>query len=106
MRLSPRYDAPPIMSIGGQPDDQRDPLTRQRRRLEATLAGLSEDAWASESRCDGWAVQDVVAHIVGVNAFWHGSVMAGLAGTPTRVLAGFDPATTPPLMVEPMRALK
>jgi hypothetical protein len=47
----------------------------------------------------------VVAHLVGVNAFWHGSVLAGLAGTPTRVLNGFDPVATPPLMVDPMRAL-
>jgi hypothetical protein len=47
----------------------------------------------------------VVAHVVGVNAFWQGSVLAGLAGTPTRVLADFDPAATPPLMVHPMRSL-
>jgi hypothetical protein len=50
-------------------------------------------------------VQDVVAHIVGVNVFWHASVRAGLAGAPTRVLAEFDPAATPSLMIAPMRAL-
>ena len=33
------------------------------------------------------------------------SVRAGLAGTPSRVLAGFDPATTPALMVAAMREL-
>jgi uncharacterized protein (TIGR03083 family) len=105
MKLTPRYDGPPIISIAGLPDDQRAPVLRQRRRLEATLADLSIDDWRSASRCDGWTVQDVVAHVVGVNAFWQGSVLAGLAGTPTRVLAGFDPAATPTLMVEPMRAL-
>jgi hypothetical protein len=47
----------------------------------------------------------VVAHLVGVNVFWRASVLAGLAGAPTRVLAGFDPATTPALMVAPMREL-
>ncbi len=105
MKLTPRYDGPPIISIAGLPDDQRAPVLRQRRRLEATLADLSIEDWRSASRCDGWTVQDVVAHVVGVNAFWQGSVLAGLAGTPTRVLAGFDPAATPTLMVEPMRAL-
>ncbi|MCU1430453.1 MAG: hypothetical protein JWL83_4453 [Actinomycetia bacterium] len=105
MRLAPRYDGPVIISIAGPADDQRVPVMRQRRRLEATLADLSDDDWKSPSRCDLWTVQDVVAHLVGVNGFWQHSVSAGLAGTPTRVLTGFDPAATPPLMVEPMRAL-
>jgi uncharacterized protein (TIGR03083 family) len=78
---------------------------RQRRRLEATLTALGDDDWRCASRCDGWTVQDVVAHLVGVNAFWEASVRAGLAGKPTRMLTGFDPAATPPLMVAPMRAL-
>jgi uncharacterized protein (TIGR03083 family) len=69
------------------------------------LVDLSDGDWSSPSRCDGWTVQDVVAHIVGVNDFWHASVRAGLAGAPTRVLTGFDPATTPALMVAPMREL-
>jgi uncharacterized protein (TIGR03083 family) len=105
MKLAPRYDGPPIISIAGAPDDQRAPLTRQRRRLEATLADLGADDWAAASRCDGWTVQDVIAHLVGVNGFWNASVRAGMAGTPTRVLTGFDPAATPPLMVGPMRSL-
>lgn len=69
------------------------------------LTDLDEDEWRAASRCDGWSVQDVVAHLVGVNAFWEASVLAGLAGTPTRVLAAFDPAAHPPMMIEPMRAL-
>ena len=104
MKLSPRYDGPAILSIDGDPGDQAVPLTRQRRRLESLLAGLDEDGWRAPSRCDGWTVQDVVAHLVGVNAFWEGSVVSGLAGSPTRVLGGFDPAAHPPLMIEPMRA--
>jgi uncharacterized protein (TIGR03083 family) len=105
MRVSPRYDGPPIISITGRPDDQLVPVVRQRRRLEAMLVELGDDDWTAASRCDGWSVQDVVAHLVGVNFFWDASVRAGLAGTPTRILAGFDPATTPAVMVDGMREL-
>jgi uncharacterized protein (TIGR03083 family) len=105
MLLKPRYDGPPIISIAGEPGDQLVPVTRQRRRFETMLAGFGDDDWSSPTRCESWTVQDVVAHLVGVNAFWHASVRAGLAGTPTRMLAGFDPATTPDLMVAPMREL-
>ena len=49
-------------------------------------------------------MQDVIAHLIGVNGFWELSVASGLAGTPTaRLLAGFDPAAHPPLMVDAMR---
>ena len=83
MILAPRYDGPPILSIDGQPGDQLQPLTRQRRRMEAMLAELADDEWVMPSRCAGWSARDVVAHLVGVNIFWHASVVAGLAGTPT-----------------------
>jgi uncharacterized protein (TIGR03083 family) len=105
MKVAPRYDGPPIISITGLPDDQLAPVVRQRRRMEAMLGALSDDEWRSPSRCDGWSAQDVVAHVVGVNAFWEASVRAGAAGAPTRILTGFDPAATPPLMVAPMREL-
>jgi uncharacterized protein (TIGR03083 family) len=102
---SPRYEGPVIISMSGEPSDQLVPFTRQRRRLQAMLEALGPDDWAGSTRCDQWSVQDVVAHLVGVNAFWQASVQAGLAGTPTRFLAGFDPAVTPGLIIEPMRAL-
>jgi len=105
MLVSPRYEGPPIISIAGAADDQLAPVVRQRQRFEAMLVDLSHDDWNSASRCDQWTVQDVVAHVVGVNAFWHASVLAGLAGAPTRVLTGFDPAATPALMVSAMREL-
>lgn len=90
--------------MDGPADDQGVVVARQRRRLEALLAELSDGDWRSASRCDGWSVQDVVAHLVSVNGFWAASVSAGLAGTPTRMLAGFDPAAHPPIVIEPMRA--
>jgi uncharacterized protein (TIGR03083 family) len=69
------------------------------------LAKLNGDDWRATSRCEDWTVQDVVAHLVGVNAFWHASLLAGLAGQPTRVLVGFDPNSTPAMMVAGMRDL-
>ena len=94
------------MSIAGEPGEQLEPAARQRRRFESMVSDLDDDDWCSASRCEGWTVQDVVAHIVGVNAFWIASVRAGLAGSPTRVLVGFDPVETPALMVAPMRELR
>jgi uncharacterized protein (TIGR03083 family) len=105
VKLSPRYDGPPILEIDGPPGDQGVPVARQRRRMETLLAALTDDEWRSPSRCAGWSIQDVISHLVTVNGFWEASVRAGLAGTPTQMLANFDPAAHPPLMVEGMRAL-
>jgi uncharacterized protein (TIGR03083 family) len=93
------------VAIEGAPDDQLVPVTRQRRRLETLLSALDAESWQAPSRCALWTVQDVVSHIVGVNAFWYASVIAGRRGAPTRLLSGFDPAATPALMVDAMRSL-
>jgi uncharacterized protein (TIGR03083 family) len=105
MLLSPRYDGPVILTIDGPIDDQLAPIVRQRRRMETMLAALDDEQWRAPSRCAGWSVQDVVAHLVGVNPFWELSLSAGLAGAPTRVLGGFDPAASPPAMVGAMQQL-
>ena len=101
MILAPRYDGPTILSVDGHPNDQLEPFIRQRRRLQAILAELTDQEWGSASRCAGWSTRDVVAHLVGVNTFWCGSILAGLAGSPTRVLVGFDPAATPSPRMQP-----
>jgi uncharacterized protein (TIGR03083 family) len=105
MQLNPRYDGPAAFSIDGPLDDQREPLIRQRRRLQDALARLTDEQWKQPSRCENWTVQDVVAHLIGTNSFWTMSIVAGVSGAPTRVLATFDPAATPELMVAPMRAM-
>ena len=105
MILAPRYDGPTVLFVDGHPSDQLEPLVRQRRRMTSMLETLTDAEWETASRCVGWTVRDVVAHLVGVNAFWRGSIRAGLAGAPTRVLAAFDPAATPPSMVEGMSSL-
>jgi uncharacterized protein (TIGR03084 family) len=43
--------------------DVFDDLVAEQDRLEAILAGLSEDAWLMPSDADGWAIADVVLHL-------------------------------------------
>lgn len=104
MQLSPRYDGPPVLQFVDPPGDLALPLARQRRRLGQVLASLDDDQWAAPSRCEGWSVRDVIAHLVGTDRFWAASAAAGLAGTPTRYLEGFDPVATPAAMVDGTRA--
>lgn len=73
--------------------------------MERMLAEASAETWAAPTRCDGWSVRDVVAHLVTVNRFWEASVRGGRDGRPTRMLAAFDPAADPGLFVESMSAL-
>jgi uncharacterized protein (TIGR03083 family) len=101
--IKPRYDPPIILTLDGAADAIREPLVRQRRRLTQIGSSLTADEWTAPSRCEGWRVQDVFAHLVGVDGFWFLSVSAGLAGEPTRVLAAFDPAATPAAMVDAAR---
>jgi len=105
MKVSPRYDGPAILEFDGPVDDQLVPVTRQKLRFAAMLAGLDADDWRAPSRCEHWTVQDVVTHLVGVNAYWQLSIEAGLAGNPTRMLDGFDPAATPELLIAGQRSL-
>jgi uncharacterized protein (TIGR03083 family) len=105
MEVAPRYDADPWITIDGPVDDQGEPMARQRRRLEQELGALTDEQWRAPSRCEGWTVQDVVAHLIGTNGFWQISIASGVAGSPTKYLVGFDPVATPAQMVEPMRAM-
>jgi len=46
MILTPTYDGPPALRIDGPPTDQLVPLTRQRRRMQEMLGGLTDEQWA------------------------------------------------------------
>jgi uncharacterized protein (TIGR03083 family) len=105
MQLKPRYDGRPPLTIEVPLGDPSIPLLRQRRRLAARLSALTPEQWVAPSRCEGWSVQDVVAHLDGVNRFWSFSIKAGLADAPSTVLTAFDPVATPRAMVEATRAL-
>lgn len=102
MLLRPRYDGPTIISMNGAPDDVLIPLIRQRRRLATLLASLTEEQWQTPSRCAAWTVRDVVAHLVTINPLYQMSAVCGLQGEPTRLMGQFDPAATPPMMVDSM----
>jgi uncharacterized protein (TIGR03083 family) len=105
MEVAPRYDSDSVITIDGPIDDQRVPMARQRRRFEAALESLTDDQWRAPSRCAGWTVQDVVAHLITVNGFWQISIASGVSGSPTKYLVGFDPVATPAQLVEPMRSM-
>lgn len=105
MRLTPRYDGPELLRFEGQLEDPAVPLLRQRHRLGEVLGTLGDDQWMTASRCEGWSVRDVVAHLVGTNVFWVRSARAALAGSPSRYLAEFDPVTGPAQIVAGMSDL-
>ena len=103
VEISPRYDRAPVLRFEGPPTGVLEPLVRQRARLAEVAAGFDDAQWATPSRCDGWTVRDVLAHLVGTDQFWALSVTQALAGAPTRYLVGFDPVATPAAMVEASR---
>ncbi|REE99064.1 maleylpyruvate isomerase family mycothiol-dependent enzyme [Thermomonospora umbrina] len=52
----------------GTPLNDLDPFDvydAEAARLEAHFAGLTGDAWDRPSRCEGWSVRDVLAHLAG-----------------------------------------
>ena len=104
MQISPRYDGEPLLQMSGLVDDPAVPLIRQQARLAALLDGLDDEQWAAPTRCEGWSVQDVIAHLITTNQFWSLSVARGLAGEPTRILAEFDPVATPAQLVDAVRS--
>ena len=102
MLLSPRYDAPPILSVEVRAPGPH-PVVQQRRRLERLLDELTDDEWTAPSRCDAWTVQDVITHLNSTNGFWALSIAQALAGDPTRFLGAFDPVASPGQLVDSTR---
>lgn len=104
MNVPPRYGGDPVLVLDGPPDAAAVPAVRQRRRLVDLAAALSPEELATPSRCDGWRVQDVLAHLTTVDGFWAASIAAGLRGAPTEILATFDPKATPAFLVDAVRS--
>ena len=104
MKISPVYGEAPVLRLDGVVDDVATPLLRQRDRLGELAATFDDEHWAAPTRCDGWSVQDVIAHLASTNQFWTMSINAGAAGEPTRFLTDFDPVATPAQLVEGTRS--
>jgi uncharacterized protein (TIGR03083 family) len=104
MLLTPRYDQPSFFEFDLPLGDPAVPLLRQRRRLASLLGRLDDEQWAATSRCEGWSVRDVTAHLVDTNQFWAFSIAAAIGGKPTRFLATFDPVTSPVALVDAARS--
>lgn len=105
MRISPAYGDAPVLRLEGVVHDAATPLLRQRDRLADLVATFDETQWAAATRCEGWSVQDVIAHLTGTNQFFALSITSGREGTPTRVMAAdFDPVATPALLVDAVRS--
>jgi uncharacterized protein (TIGR03083 family) len=100
VQLHPRYDGPPLLVFEGPGPETSGPMLRQRRRLGELLSGLDDDQWAAPTRCDGWSVRDVIVHLNSTNGFWAFSIAQGQAGTPTRLLDGFDHVASPAQLVD------
>ncbi len=49
-------------------------------RLDHFFAGLDEAGWAQPSRCAGWSVQDVLAHLAGAELYNHACLNGDLDG--------------------------
>ena len=43
--------------------DPYDLMAAETARLERHFSALSDDGWQQASRCDGWSVRDVLAHL-------------------------------------------
>lgn len=100
MQIQPRYDGEPLVDLRLPADGVVPACVGQRRRLAERVAALDDDQWQVASRCEGWTVKDVVSHLTSTNGFWAVSIAAGVAGTPTRFLDGFDPKATPAALAE------
>jgi uncharacterized protein (TIGR03083 family) len=95
MNIRPRYGTDPLITYEGASAAVATPTVRQRLRLARTLAGFGSQEWEAPSRCAGWTNRDVVVHLASTNRFWVHSISQARRGTPSQVLAAFDPVATP-----------
>ena len=93
MKIRPPYGTDPLITYEGDPAAVAAPTVRQRLRLARTLAGFGSQEWEAPSRCARWTNRDVVVHLASTNRF--SSISQARRGTPSRVLAAFDPVATP-----------
>jgi uncharacterized protein (TIGR03083 family) len=105
MRLHPRYGNQAIITMDATFPHPDGALIEQRARQEHLFGRFGPEHWSAATRCDDWMVRDVVAHLASLNRLWIASISAGLAGAPTEVLTGFDPAVHPARLLDAFAGL-
>jgi uncharacterized protein (TIGR03083 family) len=68
--------------------DDLDPFAifdAEAERLDRFFSGLDADDWMRSSRCEGWTVRDVLAHLAGEEAYDHACLDDDLEGLWARV---------------------
>ena len=55
-------------------------VTGEASRLRDFLSGMDAQTWTSDSTCDGWTIEDVVAHLAGGAGGWANSITRAVAG--------------------------
>ena len=49
-------------------------VTGEASRLGAFLSGLDTPTWVSDSTCEGWTIEDVLAHLAGSASGWAATI--------------------------------
>lgn len=102
--LQQHYDQVERYLVDDRLGDGIEPWRRHRARLLATLGTFDEEQWLVPTHCTDWNARDIVSHLISVDQFFVVSLLGAQAGTPTKMLPGFDPTAIPELLVAPMRA--
>ena len=55
-------------------------VTGEAARLRDFLSGLDAETWASDSTCEGWTIEDVVAYLAGSAGGWARTITRAVAG--------------------------
>ena len=55
-------------------------VTGEASRLRDFLSGMDAQTWTSDSTCDGWTIEDVVAHLAGSAGGWANNITRAVAG--------------------------
>lgn len=67
--------------------DPFDLLDRETTRLDAFFASLTDADWARQTRCEGWTVRDVLAHLLAAEQYHHACLDGTVAAFEEQVVA-------------------
>src|SRR5690606_16896163 len=94
----PPGSGPGMRDVSGRTLADLDPFAifdAEAARLDAFFSGLDADGWGRPSRCRGWSVRDVLAHLAGEELYNHACLddaLEELFARPERagVTGGYD----------------